>query len=77
MPDETLRQRVERIYRFEVMANPLAVDLAQPDVVATLPNLTQAEWVNLISHMSQAVRAALFDLAEQLDALLSGQIKPE
>jgi hypothetical protein len=74
---ETLRQRAERIYRFEVMSHPLAVDLAQPDVAATLPTLTQAEWLALTSQMAQALRVALFDLAEQLDALLGGQVESE
>jgi hypothetical protein len=74
---ETLRQRAERIYRYEVMSHPLAVDLAQPDIAATLPTLTQDEWLSLTSHMAQATRIALFDLAEQLDALLGGKVKPE
>jgi hypothetical protein len=77
MGDETLRDRVERIDRYEVMSHPLAMDLAQPEVAATIPNLTHEEWLALTSQMAQALRVALFDLAEQIDALLGGQIKPE
>lgn len=76
-PSETLRERVERIYRYEVMSHPLAVDLAQPEIAASIPKLSQAEWLALTSHMAQALREALFDLADQLDSLLGGQIKPE
>jgi hypothetical protein len=77
MANETLRARVERIYRFEVMQNPLALDLAQPEIAATYPTLTIEETASLALYMAGALRTALFDLAEQLDALLDGQVKPE
>lgn len=76
MPNETLRHRAERVYRYECMAHPLALELAKPDV-SHLPNLTRAELAELVAQMAKALRVTLFDLAEQLDVLLDGQVKPE
>jgi hypothetical protein len=74
---ETLRERAERIYRFEVMEWPMAVELAKPEARENPPRLTQDEWLTMTSHMAQALRVVVFDLAEQIDILLGGQIKPK
>jgi hypothetical protein len=77
MPEETLRQRVERIYRFEVMEDPTAMRLAGPEPPDSQPDLTETERVMVTAYMAKALRVALFDLAEQLDTLLGRHLKPE
>jgi hypothetical protein len=59
------------------MEDELALKLALPDAVSKVPRITPAEQLRLTTKMCVALRVALFDLAEQLDTLLDGQIKPE
>jgi hypothetical protein len=40
---ETLRERFERIYRFECMSHPLGIELALPETAENPPVLTQEE----------------------------------
>jgi hypothetical protein len=74
---ETLRQRAERIYRFEVTSHPTAALLAQPELIEEMPDVTLEEQVDIALFMGMALRNALFDLAEQLDTLLGTHAEPE
>lgn len=78
---ETLRKRVERTYRYTMTGSPTARELVFSDVIdqqrAAVAALTFEERVEIAWQMGISLRVALFDLAEQVDLLLGGQIKPE
>ena len=44
---ETMRERVERVYRFACMDWPMAIELAKPETAQNPPKLTQRQWVEL------------------------------
>ena len=73
---ETLRQRVERTYRYEMTSHPVARLLAYPEGIEQVRPLSAEDQLQLAWKMAEALRIALFDLAEQLDVLLGGQVEP-
>jgi hypothetical protein len=75
-PRESFKARAERIRLFELTADPNARALVEgKDMVGT--SLSSRETFLLTVTVTNAVWIALLDLAEQLDSLLGGQIKPE
>lgn len=79
MPEmpETLRQRAERVYRYEMTAHTKARLMADPATARTVGRLSPEDRMQIAWKMAEATRIALFDLAEQIDVLRGGQIKPE
>ena len=75
-PPETLRARAERIRLFELTENPHLLAMAEGKSLVGV-TLTQEETLKLSLAATRAVWITLLDLAEQLDSLLGGQIKPE